>query len=223
MDLQNKTIQIAIPGRTNDTYPDYTESAQSRNTTHSIRPRIAQYPTQRVFEQPSDIASDRMDTQPRPLNPEQSYNANTGAQQFDPNAQQLEPAVSPGLRNLSGVDGTGTTSALPSTPARLKARDRAAARTASLAASPILIAGSIAAACVLLVGGIAIGSSMSGGTDDNSSSVSASFGQLPTCRSVEHFQHHSNTHEHSANERACPARRFTPRFPRRSSPFRRSI
>ncbi|MFR4973226.1 MAG: S1C family serine protease, partial [Butyricicoccus pullicaecorum] len=38
---------------------------------------------------------------------------------------------------------------------------------------PVLIAGSIAAACVLLVGGIAIGSSMSGGADNNSSSVSA--------------------------------------------------
>lgn len=173
MDLQNKNNSNNNPWETNDTSSQTTqnEPTTEHDAFHPVEDD-AQYPDQRVFEQPSDIASDRMDTQPRPLNPEQSYNTNTGAQQsFDPNAQQpmnqpSHPAYATYQEWMHQEDKRAAKHAR-----KLARAERRKNR--KFGRKPVLIAGSIAAACVLLVGGIAIGSSMSGGADNNSSSVSA--------------------------------------------------
>lgn len=81
MDLQNKNNSNNNPWETNDTSSQTTQNEPITEHDAFHPAQDTQYPDQRVFEQPSDIASDRMDTQPRPLNPEQSYNTNTGAQQ----------------------------------------------------------------------------------------------------------------------------------------------
>ncbi len=172
MDLQNKNNSNNNPWETNDTSSQTTqnEPITEHDAFHPVQD--TQYPDQRVFEQPSDIASDRMDTQPRPLNPEQSYNTNTGAQQsFDPNAQQpmnqpSHPAYATYQEWMHQEDKRAAKHAR-----KLARAERRKNR--KFGRKPVLIAGSIAAACVLLVGGIAIGSSMSGGADNNSSSVSA--------------------------------------------------
>lgn len=173
MDLQNKNNSNNNPWETNDTSSQTTqnEPITEHDAFHPVEDD-AQYPDQRVFEQPSDIASDRMDTQPRPLNPEQSYHTNTGAQQsFDPNAQQpmnqpTHPAYATYQEWMHQEDKRAAKHAR-----KLARAERRKNR--KFGRKPVLIAGSIAAACVLLVGGIAIGSSMSGGADNNSSSVSA--------------------------------------------------
>ena len=173
MDLQNKNNSNNNPWETNDTSSQTTqnEPTTEHDAFHPVEDD-AQYPDQRVFEQPSDIASDRMDTQPRPLNPEQSYNTNTGAQQsFDPNAQQpmnqpSHPAYATYQEWMHQEDKRAAKHAR-----KLARAERRKNR--KFGRKPVLIAGSIAAACILLVGGIAIGSSMSGGADNNSSSVSA--------------------------------------------------
>ena len=173
MDLQNKNNSNNNPWETNDTSSQTTqnEPTTEHDAFHPVEDD-AQYPDQRVFEQPSDIASDRMDTQPRPLNPEQSYHTNTGAQQsFDPNAQQpmnqpSHPAYATYQEWMHQEDKRAAKHAR-----KLARAERRKNR--KFGRKPVLIAGSIAAACVLLVGGIAIGSSMSGGADNNSSSVSA--------------------------------------------------
>ncbi|EOQ38604.1 S1C family serine protease [Butyricicoccus pullicaecorum] len=173
MDLQNKNNSNNNPWESNDTSSQTTqnEPTTEHDAFHPVEDD-AQYPDQRVFEQPSDIASDRMDTQPRPLNPEQSYHTNTGAQQsFDPNAQQpmnqpSHPAYATYQEWMHQEDKRAAKHAR-----KLARAERRKNR--KFGRKPVLIAGSIAAACVLLVGGIAIGSSMSGGADNNSSSVSA--------------------------------------------------
>ena len=173
MDLQNKNNSNNNPWETNDTSSQTTqnEPTTEHDAFHPVEDD-AQYPDQRVFEQPSDIASDRMDTQPRPFNPEQSYHTNTGAQQsFDPNAQQpmnqpTHPAYATYQEWMHQEDKRAAKHAR-----KLARAERRKNR--KFGRKPVLIAGSIAAACVLLVGGIAIGSSMSGGADNNSSSVSA--------------------------------------------------
>lgn len=168
MDLQNKNN----PWESNDTSSQTTQNEPITEHDAFHPAQDTQYPDQRVFEQPSDIASDRMDTQPRPLNPEQSYNTNTGAQQsFDPNAQQpmnqpSHPAYATYQEWMHQEDKRAAKHAR-----KLARAERRKNR--KFGRKPVLIAGSIAAACVLLVGGIAIGSSMSGGADNNSSSVSA--------------------------------------------------
>lgn len=172
MDLQNKNNSNNNPWETNDTSSQTTQNEPTTEHDAFHPAQDTQYPDQRVFEQPSDIASDRMDTQPRPLNPEQSYNTNTGAQQpFDPNAQQpmnqpSHPAYATYQEWMHQEDKRAAKHA--SKLARAERR-----KNRKFGRKPVLIAGSIAAACVLLVGGIAIGSSMSGGADNNSSSVSA--------------------------------------------------
>lgn len=172
MDLQNKNNSNNNPWETNDTSSQTTQNEPITEHDAFHPAQDTQYPDQRVFEQPSDIASDRMDTQPRPLNPEQSYNTNTGAQQsFDPNAQQpmnqpSHPAYATYQEWMHQEDKRAAKHAR-----KLARADRRKNR--KFGRKPVLIAGSIAAACVLLVGGIAIGSSMSGGADNNSSSVSA--------------------------------------------------
>lgn len=172
MDLQNKNNSNSNPRETNDTSSQTTPNQPNAEHNAFHPAPDTQYPDQRVFEQPSDIASDRMDTQPRPLNPEQSYNTNTGAQQsFDPNAQQpmnqpSHPAYATYQEWMHQEDKRATKHAR-----KLARAERRKNR--KFGRKPVLIAGSIAAACVLLVGGIAIGSSMSGGADNNSSSVSA--------------------------------------------------
>lgn len=172
MDLQNKNNSNNNPWETNDTS---SQTAQNEPITEhdAFHPaQDTQHPDQRVFEQPSDIASDRMDTQPRPLNPEQSYHTNTGAQQsFDPNVQQpmnqpSHPAYATYQEWMHQEDKRAAKHAR-----KLARAERRKNR--KFGRKPVLIAGSIAAACVLLVGGIAIGSSMSDGADNNSSSVSA--------------------------------------------------
>ena len=173
MDLQNKNNSNNNPWESNDTSSQTTqnEPTTEHDAFHPVEDD-AQYPDQRVFEQPSDIASDRMDTQPRPHNPEQSYHTNTGAQQsFDPNAQQpmnqpSHPAYATYQEWMHQEDKRAAKHAR-----KLARAERRKNR--KFGRKPVLIAGSIAAACVLLVGGIAIGSSMSGGADNNSSSVSA--------------------------------------------------
>lgn len=172
MDLQNKNNSNNNPWETNDTSSQTTQNEPITEHDAFHPAQDTQYPDQRVFEQPSDIASDRMDTQPRPLNPEQSYNTNTGAQQsFDPNAQQpmnqpSHPAYATYQEWMHQEDNRAAKHAR-----KLARAERRKNR--KFGRKPVLIAGSIAAACVLLVGGIAIGSSMSGGADNNSSSVSA--------------------------------------------------
>lgn len=172
MDLQNKNNSNNNPWETNDTSSQTTQNEPTTEHDAFHPAQDTQYPDQRVFEQPSDIASDRMDTQPRPLNPEQSYNTNTGAQQsFDPNAQQpmnqpSHPAYATYQEWMHQEDKRAAKHAR-----KLARAERRKNR--KFGRKPVLIAGSIAAACVLLVGGIAIGSSMSGGADNNSSSVSA--------------------------------------------------
>lgn len=172
MDLQNKNNSTNNPWETNDTSSQTTQNEPITEHDAFHPAQDTQYPDQRVFEQPSDIASDRMDTQPRPLNPEQSYNTNTGAQQsFDPNAQQpmnqpSHPAYATYQEWMHQEDKRAAKHAR-----KLARAERRKNR--KFGRKPVLIAGSIAAACVLLVGGIAIGSSMSGGADNNSSSVSA--------------------------------------------------
>lgn len=172
MDLQNKNNSNSNPRETNDTSSQTTPNQPNAEHNAFHPAPDTQYPDQRVFEQPSDIASDRMDTQPRPLNPEQSYNTNTGAQQsFDPNAQQpmnqpSHPAYATYQEWMHQEDKRAAKHAR-----KLARAERRKNR--KFGRKPVLIAGSIAAACVLLVGGIAIGSSMSGGADNNSSSVSA--------------------------------------------------
>ena len=172
MDLQNKNNSNSNPRETNDTSSQTTPNQPNAEHDAFHPAQDTQYPDQRVFEQPSDIASDRMDTQPRPLNPEQSYNTNTGAQQsFDPNAQQpmnqpSHPAYATYQEWMHQEDKRAAKHAR-----KLARAERRKNR--KFGRKPVLIAGSIAAACVLLVGGIAIGSSMSGGADNNSSSVSA--------------------------------------------------
>ena len=172
MDLQNKNNSNSNPWETNDTSSQTTQNEPITEHDAFHPAQDTQYPDQRVFEQPSDIASDRMDTQPRPLNPEQSYNTNTGAQQsFDPNAQQpmnqpSHPAYATYQEWMHQEDKRAAKHAR-----KLARAERRKNR--KFGRKPVLIAGSIAAACVLLVGGIAIGSSMSGGADNNSSSVSA--------------------------------------------------
>lgn len=172
MDLQNKNNSNSNPRETNDTSSQTTpnEPITEHDAFHPAPD--TQYPDQRVFEQPSDIASDRMDTQPRPLHSEQPYHTNTGAQQsFDPNAQQpmnqpTHPAYATYQEWMHQEDKRAAKHARKI--ARAERR-----KNRKFGRKPVLIAGSIAAACVLLVGGIAIGSSMSGGADNNSSSVSA--------------------------------------------------
>lgn len=172
MDLQNKNNSNNNPWETNDTSSQTTQNEPITEHDAFHPAQDTQYPDQRVFEQPSDIASDRMDTQPRPLTPEQSYNTNTGAQQsFDPNAQQpmnqpSHPAYATYQEWMHQEDKRAAKHAR-----KLARAERRKNR--KFGRKPVLIAGSIAAACVLLVGGIAIGSSMSGGADNNSSSVSA--------------------------------------------------
>ena len=172
MDLQNKNNSNNNPWETNDTSSQTTQNEPITEHDAFHPAQDTQYPDQRVFEQPSDIASDRMDTQPRPLNPEQSYNTNTGTQQsFDPNAQQpmnqpSHPAYATYQEWMHQEDKRAAKHAR-----KLARAERRKNR--KFGRKPVLIAGSIAAACVLLVGGIAIGSSMSGGADNNSSSVSA--------------------------------------------------
>lgn len=172
MDLQNKNNSNNNPWETNDTSSQTTQNEPITEHDAFHPAQDTQYPDQRVFEQPSDIASDCMDTQPRPLNPEQSYNTNTGAQQsFDPNAQQpmnqpSHPAYATYQEWMHQEDKRAAKHAR-----KLARAERRKNR--KFGRKPVLIAGSIAAACVLLVGGIAIGSSMSGGADNNSSSVSA--------------------------------------------------
>ena len=172
MDLQNKNNSNNNPWETNDTSSQTTQNEPITEHDAFHPATDTQYPDQRVFEQPSDIASDRMDTQPRPLNPEQSYHTNTGAQQsFDPNAQQpmnqpSHPAYATYQEWMHQEDKRAAKHAR-----KLARAERRKNR--KFGRKPVLIAGSIAAACVLLVGGIAIGSSMSGGADNNSSSVSA--------------------------------------------------
>lgn len=172
MDLQNKNNSNSNPRETNDTSSQTTPNQPNAEHNAFHPAPDTQYPDQRVFEQPSDIASDRMDTQPRPLNPEQPYNTNTGAQQsFDPNAQQpmnqpSHPAYATYQEWMHQEDKRAAKHAR-----KLARAERRKNR--KFGRKPVLIAGSIAAACVLLVGGIAIGSSMSGGADNNSSSVSA--------------------------------------------------
>lgn len=172
MDLQNKNNSNNNPWETNDTSSQTTQNEPITEHDAFHPAQDTQYPDQRVFEQPSDIASDRMDTQPRPLNPEQSYNTNTGAQQsFDPNAQQpmnqpTHPAYATYQEWMHQEDKRAAKHAR-----KLARAERRKNR--KFGRKPVLIAGSIAAACVLLIGGIAIGSSMSGGADNNSSSVSA--------------------------------------------------
>lgn len=172
MDLQNKNNSNNNPWETNDTSSQTTQNEPITEHDAFHPAQDTQYPDQRVFEQPSDIASDRMDTQPRPLNPEQPYNTNTGAQQsFDPNAQQpmnqpTHPAYATYQEWMHQEDKRAAKHAR-----KLARAERRKNR--KFGRKPVLIAGSIAAACVLLVGGIAIGSSMSGGADNNSSSVSA--------------------------------------------------
>lgn len=172
MDLQNKNNSNSNPRETNDTSSQTTPNQPNAEHNAFHPAPDTQYPDQRVFEQPSDIASDRMDTQPRPLNPEQSYNTNTGAQQsFDPNAQQpmnqpSHPAYATYQEWMHQEDKRAAKHAR-----KLARAERRKNR--KFGRKPVLIAGSIAAACVLLVGGIAIGSSMSGGADNNSSSGSA--------------------------------------------------
>ena len=172
MDLQNKNNSNNNPWETNDTSSQTTQNEPTTEHDAFHPAQDTQYPDQRVFEQPSDIASDRMDTQPRPLNPEQSYHTNTGAQQsFDPNAQQpmnqpSHPAYATYQEWMHQEDKRAAKHAR-----KLARAERRKNR--KFGRKPVLIAGSIAAACVLLVGGIAIGSSMSGGADNNSSSVSA--------------------------------------------------
>lgn len=172
MDLQNKNNSNSNPRETNDTSSQTTPNQPNAEHNAFHPAPDTQYPDQRVFEQPSDIASDRMDTQPRPLNPEQSYNTNTGAQQsFDPNAQQpmnqpSHPAYATYQEWMHQEDKRAAKHAR-----KLARAERRKNR--KFGRKPVLIAGSIAAACVLLVGGIAIGSSMSDGADNNSSSVSA--------------------------------------------------
>lgn len=172
MDLQNKNNSNNNPWETNDTSSQTTQNEPITEHDAFHPAQDTQYPDQRVFEQPSDIASDRMDTQPRPLNPEQSYNTNTGAQQsFDPNAQQpmnqpSHPAYATYQEWMHQEDKRAAKHAR-----KLARAERRKNR--KFGRKPVLIAGSIAAACVLLVGGIAIGSSMNGGADNNSSSVSA--------------------------------------------------
>ena len=172
MDLQNKNNSNNNPWETNDTSSQTTQNEPTTEHDAFHPAQDTQYPDQRVFEQPSDIASDRMDTQPRPFNPEQSYHTNTGAQQpFDPNAQQpmnqpSHPAYATYQEWMHQEDKRAAKHAR-----KLARAERRKNR--KFGRKPVLIAGSIAAACVLLVGGIAIGSSMSGGADNNSSSVSA--------------------------------------------------
>lgn len=172
MDLQNKNNSNNNPWETNDTSSQTTQNEPITEHDAFHPAQDTQYPDQRVFERPSDIASDRMDTQPRPLNPEQSYNTNTGTQQsFDPNAQQpmnqpSHPAYATYQEWMHQEDKRAAKHAR-----KLARAERRKNR--KFGRKPVLIAGSIAAACVLLVGGIAIGSSMSGGADNNSSSVSA--------------------------------------------------
>ncbi len=172
MDLQNKNNSNNNPWETNDTSSQTTQNEPIAEHDAFHPAQDTQYPDQRVFEQPSDIASDRMDTQPRPLNPEQSYHTNTGAQQsFDPNAQQpmnqpSHPAYATYQEWMHQEDKRAAKHAR-----KLARAERRKNR--KFGRKPVLIAGSIAAACVLLVGGIAIGSSMSDGADNNSSSVSA--------------------------------------------------
>lgn len=172
MDLQNKNNSNNNPWETNDTSSQTTQNEPTPEHDAFHPAQDTQYPDQRVFEQPSDTASDRMDTQPRPLNPEQSYHTNTGAQQsFDPNAQQpmnqpSHPAYATYQEWMHQEDKRAAKHAR-----KLARAERRKNR--KFGRKPVLIAGSIAAACVLLVGGIAIGSSMSGGADNNSSSVSA--------------------------------------------------
>lgn len=172
MDLQNKNNSNNNPWETNDTSSQTTQNEPITEHDAFHPAQDTQYPDQRVFEQPSDIASDRMDTQPRPLNPEQSYHTNTGTQQsFDPNAQQpmnqpSHPAYATYQEWMHQEDKRAAKHAR-----KLARAERRKNR--KFGRKPVLIAGSIAAACVLLVGGIAIGSSMSGGADNNSSSVSA--------------------------------------------------
>lgn len=172
MDLQNKNNSNNNPWESNDTSSQTTQNEPITEHDAFHPAQDTQYPDQRVFEQPSDIASDRMDTQPRPLNPEQSYHTNTGAQQsFDPNAQQpmnqpSHPAYATYQEWMHQEDKRAAKHAR-----KLARAERRKNR--KFGRKPVLIAGSIAAACVLLVGGIAIGSSMSGGADNNSSSVSA--------------------------------------------------
>lgn len=172
MDLQNKNNSNNNPWETNDTSSQTTQNEPITEHDAFHPAQDTQYPDQRVFEQPSDIASDRMDTQPRPLNPEQSYHTNTGAQQsFDPNAQQpmnqpSHPAYATYQEWMHQEDKRAAKHAR-----KLARAERRKNR--KFGRKPVLIAGSIAAACVLLVGGIAIGSSMSGGAANNSSSVSA--------------------------------------------------
>lgn len=172
MDLQNKNNSNNNPWESNDTSSQTTQNEPITEHDAFHPAQDTQYPDQRVFEQPSDIASDRMDTQPRPLNPEQSYNTNTGAQQsFDPNAQQpmnqpSHPAYATYQEWMHQEDKRAAKHAR-----KLARAERRKNR--KFGRKPVLIAGSIAAACILLVGGIAIGSSMSGGADNNSSSVSA--------------------------------------------------
>lgn len=172
MDLQNKNNSNSNPRETNDTSSQTTPNQPNAEHNAFHPAPDTQYPDQRVFEQPSDIASDRMDTQPRPLQPEQPYHTNTGAQQsFDPNAQQplnqpTHPAYATYQEWMHQEDKRVAKHARKI--ARAERR-----KNRKFGRKPVLIAGSIAAACVLLVGGIAIGSSMSGGADNNSSSVSA--------------------------------------------------
>lgn len=172
MDLQNKNNSNNNPWETNDTSSQTTQNEPITEHDAFHPAQDTQHPDQRVFEQPSDIASDRMDTQPRPLNPEQSYHTNTGAQQsFDPNAQQpinqpSHPAYATYQEWMHQEDKRAAKHAR-----KLARAERRKNR--KFGRKPVLIAGSIAAACLLLVGGIAIGSSMSDGADNNSSSVSA--------------------------------------------------
>lgn len=172
MDLQNKNNSNSNPRETNDTSSQTTQNEPITEHDAFHPAPDTQYPDQRVFEQPSDIASDRMDTQPQPLHPEQPYHTNTGEQQsFDPNAQQpmnqpTHPAYATYQEWMHQEDKRAAKHAR-----KLARAERRKNR--KFGRKPVLIAGSIAAACVLLVGGIAIGSSMSGGADNNSSSVSA--------------------------------------------------
>lgn len=173
MDLQNRNNSSHNPWETNDTSSPATPNQPSAEHDAFHPAQDTQYPDQRVFEQPSDIASDRMDTQTRPLNPEQSCSTNTDAQQsFDPGAQQpmnqpSHPAYATYQEWMHQEDKRAAKHAH-----KLARAERRKNR--KFGRKPVLIAGSIAAACVLLAGGIAIGSSMSGGADNNSSSVSAS-------------------------------------------------
>lgn len=172
MDLQNKNNSNSNPRETNDTSSQTTPNQPNAEHNAFHPAPDTQYPDQRVFEQPSDIASDRMDTQPRPLQPEQPYHTNTGAQQsFDPNAQQpLNQPTHPAYATYQEWMHQEDKRAAKHARKLARAERR---KNRKFGRKPVLIAGSIAAACVLLVGGIAIGSSMSGGADNNSSSVSA--------------------------------------------------